>query len=223
MASSSSLGSVASVRTDVSQERIASIIRVTTIGQLGTTLAVISNRSTLWSYYLLLMLFLASRFLSPRWWRLYVSPKHRSLQEPHGVTSKKTAFFMFRLVCLISVPINTKKNYLNCEVWEGDSISNLTVCIRNTITFSLNVERPKYYCLASQGVRTRLTCQSFRKCLRFELLVNALRETNYCTRPLSTEHLCSCAQQVTVTWSRDTAATGLNCACAREILSGLET
>jgi hypothetical protein len=36
---------VALVRTDVSEERIASIIRETRIGKLGTTLAV-SNRST---------------------------------------------------------------------------------------------------------------------------------------------------------------------------------
>jgi hypothetical protein len=39
--------SVALVRTDVSEERIASIIRVSRIGELGTTLTVTSNRSTL--------------------------------------------------------------------------------------------------------------------------------------------------------------------------------
>jgi hypothetical protein len=39
---------VALVRTDVSEERIASIIRVTRIDELGTTLAVTSNRNTLW-------------------------------------------------------------------------------------------------------------------------------------------------------------------------------
>jgi hypothetical protein len=38
---------VALVITDVSEERIASIIRETTIGELGTTLAVTSNQSTL--------------------------------------------------------------------------------------------------------------------------------------------------------------------------------
>jgi hypothetical protein len=37
---------VALVRTDVSKERIASIIRVTKIGEVGTTLAVTSNRCT---------------------------------------------------------------------------------------------------------------------------------------------------------------------------------
>jgi hypothetical protein len=38
---------VAPVRTDVSEERIASIMRMTRIGEQGTTLAVTSNCSTL--------------------------------------------------------------------------------------------------------------------------------------------------------------------------------
>jgi hypothetical protein len=38
---------VALVRTDVSEDHVASIIRVTRIGGLGKTLAVTSNRSTL--------------------------------------------------------------------------------------------------------------------------------------------------------------------------------
>jgi hypothetical protein len=37
------LGCVALVRIDVAEERSASIIRVTRIGELGTTLAVTSN------------------------------------------------------------------------------------------------------------------------------------------------------------------------------------
>jgi hypothetical protein len=41
------LGRVTLLGTDVSEECIASIIRVTRIGELGATLAVISNRSTL--------------------------------------------------------------------------------------------------------------------------------------------------------------------------------
>jgi hypothetical protein len=47
MASSGMLGRVAPVRTDVSKELSASTIRVTRIGELGTTLAVTSNRRTL--------------------------------------------------------------------------------------------------------------------------------------------------------------------------------
>jgi hypothetical protein len=47
MASSGMLRRVALVRTDVSEELSASIIRVTRIGELGTTLARTSNRRTL--------------------------------------------------------------------------------------------------------------------------------------------------------------------------------
>jgi hypothetical protein len=39
------LSHVAVVRTEVSEERIAFMIRVTRIGELGTTLVVTSNRS----------------------------------------------------------------------------------------------------------------------------------------------------------------------------------
>jgi hypothetical protein len=47
MASSGTLRGVALVRTDVSEKLSASFIRVTRIGELGTTLAVTSNRRTL--------------------------------------------------------------------------------------------------------------------------------------------------------------------------------
>jgi hypothetical protein len=47
MVSSGMLRRVALVRTDVSEKRIASFIRVTRIGELGTTLAATSNRRTL--------------------------------------------------------------------------------------------------------------------------------------------------------------------------------
>jgi hypothetical protein len=46
MASSGMLRHVALVRTDVSEERSTSFIRVTRIGKLGTTLAVTGNRRT---------------------------------------------------------------------------------------------------------------------------------------------------------------------------------
>jgi hypothetical protein len=44
-------GSVALVRTDVSEERIASTIRVTRIGDLGATLNVSSNERTMRGNY----------------------------------------------------------------------------------------------------------------------------------------------------------------------------
>jgi hypothetical protein len=47
MVSSGMLRPVALVRTDVSKELSASFIRVTRTGELGTTLAVTSNRRTL--------------------------------------------------------------------------------------------------------------------------------------------------------------------------------
>jgi hypothetical protein len=47
MASFGMLGRVALVRTNVSEELNVSFIRVATIGELGTTLAVTSNRRTL--------------------------------------------------------------------------------------------------------------------------------------------------------------------------------
>jgi hypothetical protein len=47
LVSSGMLRYVALIRTDVSEERSASFIRVTRIGELGTTLAVTSNRRTL--------------------------------------------------------------------------------------------------------------------------------------------------------------------------------
>jgi hypothetical protein len=33
------------------------------------------------------------------WWRWYVPPKNRFLQEPRGVTSQETAFFKKIIVC----------------------------------------------------------------------------------------------------------------------------
>jgi hypothetical protein len=47
MASSGMLRRVALIRTDVSEELSASFIRVTRIGEIGTTLAVTNNRRTL--------------------------------------------------------------------------------------------------------------------------------------------------------------------------------
>jgi hypothetical protein len=70
MPSSEMLRRMVHVRTDVSEGRIASIVMVERISELGTTLTV----------------------------RRYVPQKLRFLQEPHGVTSQKTAFFIVTAV-----------------------------------------------------------------------------------------------------------------------------
>jgi hypothetical protein len=72
MASSGMLRRDALVRTGISEELSAAFIRVTRIGELGTTLAVTSNRSKLFTkyfaagfgYLLLLTLFLVQPFFS---------------------------------------------------------------------------------------------------------------------------------------------------------------
>jgi hypothetical protein len=64
MPSSEMLRRVALVITDDSDEHIPSIVKLTRIGVLGITLTVCS------------------------------APKRRFLQDPHGVTSQKTAFFI---------------------------------------------------------------------------------------------------------------------------------
>jgi hypothetical protein len=46
----------------------------------------------------ILWLFLVHRFLSPLWWRHQSTLKHQFLQDPHGVTSQKMAFFRVHLV-----------------------------------------------------------------------------------------------------------------------------
>jgi hypothetical protein len=82
------------VKTDVSEEGVASIIKVTRISELIIMLAVISNWSTL-QRNILLTLFLARWFFSPWWLRRYVPPKLLLLRESHDLTAQKTAFFSF--------------------------------------------------------------------------------------------------------------------------------
>jgi hypothetical protein len=95
MPSSGMLCHVAHVRTDISEECITSIIRVTRIGELGIMLVVTSNQSTLWRNK---MYSIACQFLLLWWWRWYVPPKSRFLQEPHGVTSQEIAFVIVTAV-----------------------------------------------------------------------------------------------------------------------------
>jgi hypothetical protein len=68
MVSFGMLGCVALVRTDFSEKLSTSFIRVIRIDELGTTLAVTSNRRS-------------------------CEEIPRFLEEPHGITSQKTPFF----------------------------------------------------------------------------------------------------------------------------------
>jgi hypothetical protein len=79
MPSSAMFRSVGLVRTDVSEETIATIIRVKRIGELGITLAIANSRSTL---------------------RAYVPSETSVLKEPHRMTSQKTAFFITNLLTI---------------------------------------------------------------------------------------------------------------------------
>jgi hypothetical protein len=75
---------VARARTDITEERMACIIRVTRIGELGRTLAVTSNRN---SPTLVTLMMETIR-----------SSETSFLQEPHDVTFQKTAFFIVTVV-----------------------------------------------------------------------------------------------------------------------------
>jgi hypothetical protein len=93
MASSGMLRRVALVRTDVSEERSDSFIRVTTIGELGTTLAV-----TLVFLRSVSRLLVSANVHSSPIVSLMMEAKRLFLQKPYGATSKKTAFFIVTAV-----------------------------------------------------------------------------------------------------------------------------
>jgi hypothetical protein len=78
--------------------------------------------------------FLVHWFLSPWWWRRYVPPKHRFLQEPHDLTSQKTPFFIVTAVKISNltdipfVPVNkflSVLKYLSILPWRIGEIALL--------------------------------------------------------------------------------------------------
>jgi hypothetical protein len=86
---------VALLKTNVSEELSAFIVRVIRVGELGTTLAVTSNRRTL-------LVTVNGVPISPTLVTLMMEALSSSetsvLQQPHGVTSQKTAFFIVTAV-----------------------------------------------------------------------------------------------------------------------------
>jgi hypothetical protein len=105
---------MALVITDVSEESGASFIRVTRIGELGTTHAATSNRRTLrrntWYIGVTLMK------------EAPVPPKRRFLQEPHGVTSQKTPFFI--VTAMKTSNLTQKYTKLQTQILQKIHISN---------------------------------------------------------------------------------------------------
>jgi hypothetical protein len=104
---------VALVRTDVSEELSASIIRVARIGELGTTLAVTNNRRTLRRHtkgidlvclrsvcrLLVTTSVVPSSLILVTLINEALSSSETSVHtEPHGVTSQKTPFFIVTAV-----------------------------------------------------------------------------------------------------------------------------
>jgi hypothetical protein len=81
------------VRTDVSKECIASILRVTRIGELGTTLRSVIRLLVTVNIH-------RSPILVTMMKEVIRSPKRRFLHEPHGVTSERTTFFT-EYVCIM--------------------------------------------------------------------------------------------------------------------------
>jgi hypothetical protein len=92
---------MALVTTEVSEECTASIIRLKRIGELGTMLAVTTNRIRLRSVLRLLVTtnnHSSSLILVPLMMEQIHSPKRRFLQEPHGVISQEMTFFIVTAV-----------------------------------------------------------------------------------------------------------------------------
>jgi hypothetical protein len=98
---------VALVRTDVSEELSASIIRVTRIGELGTTLAEVFLRSV--DRLLVTAIFVPSSLILVTLTMEELSSSETSvLTRAHGVTSQKTPFFsVIYACCLVTKSIPT--------------------------------------------------------------------------------------------------------------------
>jgi hypothetical protein len=95
---------MALIGTDVSEELSTSFIRVTRVGELGTTLAVTSNWRTL-VFLRIMRRLLVTASVVPSSPILVIlmrealsSSETSALQEPHGVTSQKTPFFIVTAV-----------------------------------------------------------------------------------------------------------------------------
>jgi hypothetical protein len=132
---------VALVRTDVSEERSASIIRMIRIGDLGT-FAVISTGARYKEILVLLRSVLQTSFL----------------QEPHCVTSQKT---LFHIVTAVKTP-----NHINCLCIPSHNLCFSGLSDISGTAYCLTTYRPTNYsyvrlqpCQEAESPNRLLTCQ----------------------------------------------------------------
>jgi hypothetical protein len=116
------------------------------------------------------VLFLVHWFLSP-WWRWrQVPPKRRFLQEPHGVTTQKTPFFIVVPTSLESCTVGKGNNPSGSECYTPSSEKRkrhrLTVhrdCSLNRIVVTDNREVPHF---SRSAVLLDVTAQISCRCLK---------------------------------------------------------
>jgi hypothetical protein len=127
MASSGLLRRVALVRTDVSKENISSVMKVTRIGELGTLLAVISNRGRLRS--------------NTKWakWAQF-------LQEQQNSAYQKTEFFIVTTVRTsnLTLLLNGFTNIPVTRKWIGDCYPMAAIEGMLEAVFSMQFEPNPY-------------------------------------------------------------------------------
>jgi hypothetical protein len=145
MASSGTLGRVALVRIDVSEELRTSFIRVTRIGELGTTLAVTSVRRLLVTACVVPSspILASSPILVTLMKEALCPPKRRFLQEPHGVTYQKAPFFRVTAVKtsnLTKFVFHRREKILDLPLSLVQSASVLNFRIQIYVTYSRNVQ-----------------------------------------------------------------------------------
>jgi hypothetical protein len=115
-----------------------------------------NNTSCNWYFFvayvgcqLQLVLLLVHRFLSPWWRRRQVPPRRRFLQEPHGVTSQKTTFF---ISCLVR---RTSKSPGLIWIW------------RPNIMFVWHQSTPSHHTSISTNFQNSILILSCKKLLHF--------------------------------------------------------
>jgi hypothetical protein len=85
-----------------------------------------------------LTLFLVHRFLSPWWWRRWVPPKRRFIQDPHDVTSLKTALFIVTAVKISNLTLDKLIEVLHLttsvRLWDICEILSIPDCLDNRLT-----------------------------------------------------------------------------------------